>query len=77
MLAKSNNAKDSAPTADTPTVTIYEDWDEIDGEIWYKWRVVGEKDWHRKRTAHKQKPVIRFKQLSKLEFDEFYKKEGK
>lgn len=46
------------------SVVIYEDWNERDGKIYYRWRVEGEKVWHEKLTAYKQKPTIQWQRLS-------------
>ena len=54
-------------------VTVFEDWAEVDGAIWYKWRLEGEKDWHWKKTAHKQKPVVYMKKIPREEFNLIYK----
>lgn len=54
-------------------ITIYEDWVEIGGAVWLKWRVEGEKKWHYKRTPYTEKPVIYMKRLPKTEYDFFYK----
>ena len=56
----------------TGTITIYEDWDERPDGVYYKWKLPEEPEWHEKLTAHKQKPVIRFKYLSEEEYKEFY-----
>ena len=46
------------------TVVIYEDWNEdAEGNIWYRWREEGEKNWHSILTPYKGKPVIRMKRL--------------
>lgn len=55
------------------TVVIFEDWAEVDGAIWYKWRLENEKEWHWKKTAYKQKPVLYMKVLPREEFDLVYK----
>lgn len=62
----------SSQPSEELTVTIYEDWEEVDGKIYYKWRLPGDTAWHIKETPYKQKPIIRFKTLSKVEFEEFY-----
>lgn len=63
-------------TPQDQSITIYEDWDEIDGVIWYKWKRADEDspaeegEWHYIRTAFKQKPVIRWKSMSEVEYKE-------
>lgn len=57
----------------TKTVTIFEDWVEVGGAIWYKWKLEGEKEWHFKRTAYKEKPVIYMKVLPIKEYEMFFK----
>jgi len=51
-------------------ITIYEDWNEIDGKIYYRWRLHGEKEWHTKLTAYRKKPYIKFKYISEQELKE-------
>ena len=51
-------------------ITIYEDWNEIDGKIYYRWRLSGEKEWHTKLTAYRKKPYIKFKYISEQELKE-------
>lgn len=54
------------------TVIIYEDWAEVGGAVWYKWRLETEKEWNWKKTALKQKPVIYIKTITKEEYKMFY-----
>ena len=54
------------------TITIYEDWDERPDGVYYRWRLPGERQWHERLTAYKQKPVLYRKVLSKKEFEERY-----
>lgn len=58
------------------TITIFEDWAEIEGAVWYKWRVEGEKNWHWRRTAYKQKPVVYMKRLPREEFNILLKEDN-
>ena len=54
---------------DLDYVTIFEDWNERDGKIYYRYRFEGEKEWHEKLTAHKQKPFIRWQLLTPKELE--------
>lgn len=56
----------------TKMVTIYEDWANIEGAIWYKWKLDDETEWHWKRTAYKEKPIIQMKRLTEEEFRILY-----
>lgn len=58
-------------------ITIYEDWNEIDGKIYYRWRIEGEEKWHVKLTAYKEKPVMQYKLLSIKELERLEAKETK
>lgn len=71
---------------DTQSVTILEDWNERADGVYYRWKRVDEDgtaeegEWHEKLTPFKQKPVVYFKRLSKLEYYNQLappKKEGK
>lgn len=55
-------------------VTIYEDWNERDGKVYYRWRLSSEKQWHEKLTAYKEKPTGHVRYVSEIEFGEFKKK---
>lgn len=50
------------------TVTIMEDWVEIEGTVFYRWKRPEEKDWHYKKTPYKQKPVVQFRYMTEEEF---------
>lgn len=54
---------------DVEYVTIFEDWNERDGRIYYRYRFEGEKEWHERLTAHKQKPFIRWQLLTPIELE--------
>ncbi len=57
------------------TIVIYEDWNEdADGNIWYRWREEGEKNWHSLITPYKQKPVVRMKRLHRYEYGKLLEK---
>lgn len=55
--------------------TIYEDWNEVDGKIYYRWRRKDESEWHIKLTAYKEKPVCRYRIITLRELKELEAKE--
>lgn len=55
-------------------VTVYEDWNERDGKIYYRWKVANG-EWNERLTPHKEKPMGYVKYMSKFEFDEFYRRQ--
>lgn len=59
-----------SPAERMEAVTIFEDWNEVDGKIYYRWRRKDEKEWHVKLTPYKQKPFIQYKLISPEELSE-------
>ncbi len=56
-------------------IRIYEDWNQDDdGNIWYRWRYEGEKQWRVKMTPYKEKPIIKFKYVSPQELGRLEKR---
>ena len=53
----------------TDFVRIYEDWVEIEGTVFYRWRAEGEKEWHYKKTPYTEKPVVNFRLMTQEEFE--------
>lgn len=49
-------------------ITILEDWVEIEGTVFYRWKLPEEESWHYKKTPYKQKPIVQFKYMAEEEF---------
>ena len=49
-------------------VRIYEDWVEIEGTVFYKYRKEGEEQWRYKKTPYTQKPVVQFRLMTPEEY---------
>lgn len=72
QYSKPDEAHSTQPTADNYTaapppvgyVFIFEDWNERNGNIYYRWRLKDEKDWHERLTPYRQKPTVTYKYVS-------------
>lgn len=52
------------------TVVILEDWVEKDGDVYYRWRTPEATTWNYILTPYKHKPIVHYKYLNHLEFDD-------
>lgn len=50
-------------------VTLEYKYAEINGQIWYLWRLEGEKNWHKKLTPHKESPIVYWLKMPKFEYE--------
>ena len=58
-------------------VTVFQSWEKIDGVVYWKWRAQGEKDWHYKKTAYTESPVIEYKRMLPEEYKLFVERNEK
>jgi len=56
-------------------ITILEDWNERDGKIYFRWKLLSEDEWHEKLTPYKTKPIVNFKYMPVPEYEHMVKKE--
>lgn len=56
-------SKDKIPK----TITIIEDWVELEGTVFYRWKQPHEKEWHYRKTPYKEKPVVQFRYMTEEE----------
>lgn len=49
-------------------VGVFEDWNERDGNIYYRWRLEGEETWHEKLTPYTEKPYFTYEEYTKVEW---------
>lgn len=54
-----------------PTITVLEDWNEVDGKIYFRWKLKNDKEWNVKLTPYKEKPWVHFKYMSPKEFENY------
>lgn len=63
--------------SDHESIVLYEDWNEREDGVYYRWRRSDEKKWHERLTPYKQKPIHQYKILSREEYLDFAAKERK
>lgn len=62
------------------TITIFEDWNERNGKVYYRWRLADpgvpaeDSHWHEVLTGYSQKPIMTYKLLTEAQLDEHLEK---
>lgn len=67
--------KDNTPSVVDPKdltiehVEIWERWQTIDDVVYREWKTPDEKEWHRKKTAHKDNPWVVLRFLNPIQYE--------